>query len=356
MLVSKFHTLGLMSGTSLDGLDIAYCVFEEKNNIWNWSILQAETIPYPVSLKKRIEQVFHGTAYEYAQLHADLGKYIGEQVNLFVQKHHISKQQIDLISSHGHTIFHQPQLRFTSQIGCGATIAAITGIKTVCDFRTTDVAKGGQGAPLVPIGDQMLFSGYDAFLNLGGFANISFQRDKKYLAFDICPVNFVLNHYSAQIGQLYDDGGKVAKKGKINQNICLQLDKLDYYAQEGQKSMGREWVDLNILPVLDQIDDVEDILATFVEHISKQITGVLKKYQISSVLISGGGTFNTFLIEQIQKKTTCNLQIPDKQVVNYKEALIFAFLGLLRVEEKTNILSSVTGASTDSVGGAVYLP
>lgn len=343
-----------MSGTSLDGLDIAYCVFEQPAGAWKWQILQAETIPYSPQWKAHLEKVYQASARDYMQTHADFGTYMGDAVNNFIQKHGIDKEKILAIASHGHTIFHEPTKGFTTQIGCGAHISAGTGLRTVCDFRSLDVALGGQGAPLVPIGDKFLFSGYDAFLNLGGFANISFQRQDKHLAFDICPVNFVLNSLCSSLGKEYDKNGKEAEKGLINNTVLQKLNGLDFYLQKHQKSLGREWVEEHIFPVLQKMDIPQDALATFVEHIVEQIHQVIEKNKLKSILVTGGGVFNTFLMKQLKAKTQAQIQTPDPLLVNYKEALIFAFLGLLRLYNQANTLSSVTGASKDSVGGAIY--
>jgi anhydro-N-acetylmuramic acid kinase len=258
----------------------------------------------------------------------------------------------DIIASHGHTIFHEPQKRIMFQIGDGAAIAAETGIDTVSDFRRLDIMLGGQGAPLVPIGDRLLFGDYDYCLNIGGFSNISFEKDGKRIAFDISPVNYVINHYSRQIGLEFDKDGEIAKKGKVDQKLLDELNALPYYNQDGPKSLGREWVEKIIYPMLESKGmKLEDMLRTYYEHAAMQIAKVAKN---GKMLITGGGAFNKFLIERIDALTGCETVIPEKQIIDYKEALIFAFLGALYMADEASCLASVTGAKCDNIGGMLF--
>ena len=346
-----FHlnVVGLMSGTSLDGLDLC-CVSFDFDGSWRYRILKAESVDYPEDLRRKLASAQTMSAQEYARLHSDYGLYLGEQVRDFLQRNAL---QADLIASHGQTIFHQPSVRFTAQIGSGAGIAAVTGIDTVCDFRTTDVALGGQGAPLVPIGDAILFGQYDACLNLGGFSNISYAEGDKRLAYDISPVNYVLNRYAAKKGLAFDRDGALACSGRINEALLAQLNALPFYHQSGPKSLGREWVEAEVYPLIESFNlPVEDVLATFVEHVAMQIARHVRGGQ---VLVTGGGARNVYLIERMQ---ACAPQVryvvPDGLTIDFKEALIFALLGALYAADRPNCLATVTGAVRDNIGGCLY--
>jgi anhydro-N-acetylmuramic acid kinase len=339
-----------MSGTSLDGLDICYATFIHRNNKWNYKILLAESEAYQKEIKEKLLTAHLMDGLSYARFHSDYGNYLGQRINNFISKHKIKP---DLIASHGHTIFHQPEYNFTAQIGSGACIAAETGINTICDFRTTDIALNGQGAPLVPIGDRFLFSEYDYCLNLGGFSNISFEENSLRIAFDISPVNFVLNHFIKSIGQDFDKDGMAARSGKINNALLNELNNLSFYKKLGPKSLGREDVEKYFIPLIDSYSlTLQDRLATFCEHAAIQISKVVKG---GKVLVTGGGAFNTYLIERILVNSPqCVYHIPDPEIINFKEALIFAFLGVLFLYDFPNCLASVTGAKYDNIGGAFY--
>jgi len=288
------------------------------------------------------------------KLHNELGQFIGQSITNFIKKNNIEKTDIDCISSHGHTIYHQPELNLTTQIGNGANISAITKLPVICDFRTTDVALGGQGAPLVPIGDQLLFSEYDICINLGGIANISFSTDSKRIAYDICPVNIVLNKLVQELDVEYDKGGKIAESGKIDTILLKKLNSLTYYQEASPKSLGIEWIKNKIYPILSSsTSTIEDKLCTFIEHIAIQLANNIKG-EGKTVLLSGGGTFNTFLVQRIKTNSTQKIIIPSTQIIDYKEALIFALLGVLRIRNEINCLKSVTGASQDNIGGCIY--
>jgi anhydro-N-acetylmuramic acid kinase len=349
---SKMSVLGVMSGTSLDGLDLALCEFAPEGKRYTFAIRHARTIAYTDDWKKRLTDVKNASAEDFFALHAAYGKFIADEALVFFKTIKLTPH---VISSHGHTVFHRPGLGFSTQIGCGATIAAHTTLTTVCDFRSLDVASGGQGAPLVPVGDKLLFGEREACLNIGGIANISFDKAGERVAYDVGVANMLLNYLAEQTGAAYDKGGELARSGSVDGGLLTQLNGLDYYSQEGARSIGREWFEQNIKPLVDKTARVEDRLATSVEHIAQVIAAELNKHKIKSVLITGGGVFNTFLITRLRTKTNCELIIPTDEIVNFKEALIFAFLGYLRLNEKVNTLSSVTGASHDSIGGAVYL-
>jgi anhydro-N-acetylmuramic acid kinase len=343
-----------MSGTSLDGVDLAHCTFSDDGGAYSFTLGACETIPYPPIWIERLKTLPTSTAHEYAETHTSYGRYIGELTSKFIGKY---KLETDFVASHGHTIFHNPSKKYTSQIGEGASIAAGCGLPVVCDFRTGDVAAGGQGAPLVPIGDELLFSEYDYCLNLGGFANISMQMEEKRVAFDIAPANIILNHIARLQGKAFDENGRLASKGRIDYYLLDTLNSLNYYKTPPPKSLGREWIEKEILPLLGLANlSHEDILSTFCEHIAIQIAACLPSDRQKQLLVTGGGAFNAFLIDRITAHTRVKLIIPDPDIVNFKEAVVFAFLGLLRMQAKPNSLATVTGASHNVSGGAVYLP
>lgn len=354
MMESKefFRVLGIMSGTSLDGLDIAQCAFRYEQDKWSYEIERASTYPYTIEWKEKLANAETLSGLNLMLLHNEYGNLIGLFVNTFLEN---SSVTIDFISSHGHTIFHQPHKALTLQIGSGACIAAKTSITTICDFRTMDVALGGQGAPLVPIGDKLLFSNYDYCLNLGGFANISFD-DKlgNRLAYDVCPVNIVINRLVEERSLSFDPEGSIARGGKVNETLLAALNGLAFYHQRGPKSLGKEWVLEHVLPLISTYTiSLEDKLRTFYEHIAFQMSRIAE-FKDKKILITGGGTHNIFLQELFKARFSAEMSIPSKEVIDYKEALIFAFLGILRYRGEVNCLASVTGAKMNNIGGVIY--
>jgi len=351
MLQNNYSVIGIMSGTSLDGVDIAYCDFWFDGK-WNFKINCAKTYEYTNEWYNKLKNANNLNTVDFLLLHKEYGSFIGNLVNVFIKEHSINK--VDLISSHGHTIFHQPEYKLNFQLGDGSFIAAQTLITTVSDFRTLDIALGGQGAPLVPIGDELLFSNYDYCLNIGGISNISFKYNNKRIAFDICPSNIVLNYLANKISLKYDEYGNIARKGKINEELLLQLNELEYYYLPYPKSLGREWIEKYFIPIIDNKNiPLHDKLATCVEHIAIQISKNI--FTNGKILITGGGAHNKYLIERISNLLKNELVIPDDNIVNYKEALIFAFLGLLRWNREVNVLKSVTGATHNTISGNVYI-
>lgn len=341
-----------MSGTSLDGLDIAKCTFEWKGAGWAYAIEQATTYPYTSAWKKKLTDAPNLSGIDLMMLHNEYGKLLGSNVKQFLMGQNTG---IDFISSHGHTIFHQPEKGLTLQIGNGATIAATTGITTIADFRTLDVAFGGQGAPLVPIGDELLFNSFDFCLNLGGFANISYKNDTHRIAFDVCPVNILINHLVKQRNLSYDPEGSIASKGNISTVLLNDLNNLEFYQIAGPKSLGREWVWKSVLPVIYKYDlSLEDVLITIYQHITVKIAEIIQKKSQRTVLVTGGGAHNLFLIELLKQIPGIIVVVPSKEIIDFKEALIFAFLGVLRIRNEANCLRSVTGAKTDNVGGVIF--
>lgn len=358
--MKEYNVVGIMSGTSLDGMDIALCHFKENNENWDFKILKAKTYAYDDDWKERLSTAASLSGLELIKLHKEYGKYTGKLVNKFLTG---IIQKTDLIASHGHTVFHLPEQQLNFQLGDGAMIAATTGINTVNDFRTLDVALNGQGAPLVPVGDYFLFRKYDACINLGGFANVSFENDdKKQIAYDICPTNIVLNELAQTQGLEFDEGGELGKKGEINHALLESLNNLSFYKQEPPKSLGKEWIDDVLMPLINKSSiSVYDKMRTVYEHaamqIAKSINGNIKhedELTKKTVLFTGGGTHNDFLMGLIKKKSEASVVIPVKEIVDYKEALIFAFLGVLRLRRKVNCLSSVTGSKADNSGGTIH--
>lgn len=347
----KFYkVIGLMSGTSLDGLDMVYCNFT-YNKSWQYEIIDCITLDYSKEWKEKLAGAPLLNGNDLFLLHKQFGDFIGQSVNQFIQEHSI---QVDFVASHGHTVFHQPDNKFTLQIGDGHEISVNSGVTTICDFRSLDLALGGQGAPLVPIGDQLLFSDYDYCLNLGGFANISFEENNTRFAYDICPANIILNHLTRKTGHDYDKNGALGFLGKTNTELLQKLNAIDYYTKSYPKTLGREWLEEEIIPILDETGlSVHDKLRTLYEHIAIQISQSIVKKD-SKVLVTGGGVYNKLLVNLIKQKISSEVVIPDKNLIDYKEALIFALLGVLKMEGKVNCLASVTGAIRDSSGGVVY--
>ena len=347
--INPFYVLGAMSGTSLDGLDLALIEFNGNFKKLNFKIISATTLPYTTLWKNKLKNAIYASADEVQQIDQEYGQYLGTEIQQFLGQQKIKPQ---IIASHGHTIFHKPEKGYTLQIGNGPQIFNTTKIPTVCNFRVQDVALKGQGAPLVPIGDAMLFSNFMYCLNLGGFANVSTQENNNRVAFDICAVNIVLNDLAQKLGFDYDNEGKIAKSGAIDFTVLKQLNQLSFYKKLPPKSLGKEWVDLNIWPLLKNLSPTSAI-ATFTEHAAQQIGNTLHKK--GEALVTGGGAFNKYLIERIQTYATSTLVIPNRELVDFKEALVFALLGLLRWHHKNNCLATVTGATKNHSSGIVYL-
>ena len=348
----EIFAIGVMSGTSLDGIDLVYVKFLKKEYSF-FEIIHTETVSYTKEWKQVLKQAIHLSSKELLDLDVVYGKHLGSVLVNFISNYKIT--EIDFIASHGHTILHQPEEGITLQIGSGSEIAKITQQKVVSDFRTQDVNLGGQGAPLVPIGDELLFSKYDFCLNLGGFSNVSFKKESKRIAFDICPVNIVLNHYANKIGLEYDENGSIASEGYLNRSLLEKLNTLAFYNKEAPKSLGLEWVQQEIFPLIDAIEeDISSVLRTFVAHIAIQISKIIK--DSDSVLITGGGVFNSFLIQEIENYSNSKIVQASDTLINYKEALIFALLGVLKVDNQINCLKSVTGAHKNHSSGVVCLP
>lgn len=351
MKTDSITSLGLMSGTSVDGLDICCATFRKAEGKWTFQVDAAKGYPYPAewqeALRSRVQQM---SAREFVAFHSAYGQYLGRRVNEFLAEFGVKP---DIIASHGSTVFHEPARKLMFQIGDGAAIAAETGISTVSDFRRLDIMLGGQGAPLVPIGDDLLFGDYDYCLNIGGFSNISFREGEGRIAFDISPVNYVINHYCRRQGLEMDRDGLLAAQGQVDPSLKARLDALDYYQRTWPKSLGREWVEGNVFPLLDACGlSLEDLLRTYYEHCAGQLARVTRPGR--TMLVTGGGAWNRFLVSRMEALSGCRLIVPDKGIVDFKEALIFAFLGVLYLADEPSCLRSVTGASRDNIGGMLF--
>jgi anhydro-N-acetylmuramic acid kinase len=353
MFKEKYNIIGVMSGTSLDGIDLAHIVFTTKDNKWEFEILETQTVSYSPDWLNKLKSAVSFSSAKLTELNEAYTQLLGEVILNFILKNKLNS--IDAVCSHGHTILHQPDKGITLQIGNLPQIASIVKQKVVCDFRVQDVALGGQGAPLVPIGDRILFSEYDYCMNLGGFSNLSFELNQERIAFDICPVNTVFNHYSNLLGLPYDNKGAIAKNGSLQINLLKELNELDYYQKKYPKSLGFEFVKEIIIPLIDHYEiSIEDKLHTFTKHIAIQIANVLP-HKTGTLFITGGGAYHNFLIESIQNELPlATIIIPSPKIIEFKEALIFGILGILRLENKINVLKSVTGAKMNHSSGKIY--
>ncbi|MEO8582362.1 MAG: anhydro-N-acetylmuramic acid kinase [Flavitalea sp.] len=360
-----YRVIGLMSGSSLDGLDIAFAEFQETGGKWAYTLRHTACYEYPVEWVQKLHNATSLNAFYYQQLHVEYGHYLGKQVNKFIEDNNI-QYQVQLITSHGHTAFHFPAGSMTSQLGDGASIAAITGINVVSDLRAMDLALGGQGAPIVPIGEKLLFPENHLFLNLGGIANISLNSASKYVAFDVCPANRVLNLLAKKGNKNFDDGGQLAEKGEVIGDVLSVLNGMEYYQLPYPKSLSNDFGTDVIFPLINQRNlDIDDALRTYVEHICMQISRAVVQLQaenqsepMNKIFVTGGGARNSFLVRRLEetlKPSGITIDVPDSDIVDFKEAIIMGLIGVLRWREENNTLSSVTGASRDSIGGAVWI-
>ncbi len=357
--MSVYKVIGLMSGTSLDGLDMAYCHLWQADGVWKYEIKATQEIPYTDEMREYLKHAIHLSEEDHEKLHKDYGIWLGKRVNEFVEE---LRGEVDFVASHGHTSHHKPKEGLTFQLGDGQLLADTCGIQVVCDFRTTDVSLGGQGAPLVPIGDELLFYDYDFCLNLGGISNMSFKKNGKRIAYDIGLANMPLNHITQKMGLAYDENGQIARSGNLNQVLLKKLNALEYYQLPYPKSTGYEWFIAEIVPLIENSNASEvDLLHTFINHNCEQIAIEVKKYHTKpkgKLLATGGGALNSYFIEVLQEKLgpSITVEVPDRILIAYKEALVFALMGVLRLQGETNVLSSVTGANQDSSSGEVFYP
>jgi len=347
-----FYVIGVMSGTSLDGVDLVYVKFIQDEK-WSFEIINSKTYKYEDSVSKLLTKISEKSLEEIKLIDREYSKKLADIIKRFIFE--FSIKNIHFVSSHGHTAIHDPSNSITYQIGNLPIISQEINQNVICDFRAQDIELGGQGAPLVPVGEKYLFHEYDSFINLGGFANISKYESEKLIAYDICPVNIVLNDLSKKIGKDYDNRGAIASSGKLILNLYKELEELEYYQINPPKSLGIEWVNKKIIPLINNYNDykIEDLLNTLSNHIANQVSNNLK--DLDKVFITGGGAYNDYLINVINSKTNCEIIIPSNNIIEFKEALIFAFLGVLRYLNINNCYSSVTGASKDHCSGKIYL-
>ena len=349
--MKQFHVIGVMSGTSLDGIDFAEIVFT-YNNKWSFELKKCDTYPYSKNWIKKLQVAVNFSESELIELNNNYTSYLASQINRFISDNNITN--IDYVCSHGHTILHQPEKGITLQIGNLPQLSQLIEQNVVCDFRVNDVLLGGQGAPLVPIGDRILFSDYTYCINLGGFSNVSFEKENNRIAYDICAVNVILNFYAQQLNLEYDDEGKIARSGNLNQELLKKLNKLSFYKKQAPKSLGMEWANAEIFPIIESFKiSIEDKLNTYTQHIAKIIAEDLNASANESILVTGGGAYHKFLIECIQKNTKAKIIISNNKLTNYKEALIFGLLGVLKIDNQINVLASVTGARANHSSGKI---
>lgn len=353
MKKQTYTVVGVMSGTSCDGIDLAHCQFHlSEEDRWSYSIFEAKTVSYNSRWYQQLSESVHMDPDQIHLLNLSYTALLNDVILSFINEHEIS--DLDLICSHGHTVWHKPEEGMTLQIGNLKSIADNMPCPVVCDFRTQDVALGGQGAPLVPIGDKLLFSEFEACLNLGGFANISFRtHDGGTMAYDMCPFNIVLNHWAQKLGADYDCNGEFARSGSVNQQVLHQFNTLSYYHLSPPKSLGLEWVQSNFYPRYESYTlDPKDWLATLAEHMIEQIHAATPGFK--RILVSGGGANNDYVLERLNKSIPDRFIRPDSRLIDYKESLIFGLLGVLRSRGDINCLSSVTGASRDHCSGMIW--
>ena len=362
--------IGLMSGSSLDGLDIAYVEFGKEYGEWQYNLLIGETLAYSDEWQNILNKIRNYDDDELQKLHIRYGNYLGKQINRFIKKHSIKPE---IVASHGHTVFHNPAKGYTFQLGSGQVIAETTNLLTVSDFRSKDISLGGQGAPLVPIGDELLFGDYIACINLGGIANISFKKKGERVAYDVCPANQLLNYLAKKVGLKFDEGGRLASEGQIINELYENLSNDKFYYQPFPKSISNEYIAEKFIPIIDNSKGkIENKLYTTTLHIVDEIYKAITFVDVpdelfraptmhrnlrrpaGEILITGGGAKNKFLINELKKITPYNLVIPEPELIDFKEALIFAFMGVLKVNGEINCLSSATGASKDSSSGTIF--
>ncbi len=357
---NQYKVIGLMSGTSLDGLDMAHVQFTWTPDGWQFELGPAESIDYTDDWRNRLKESVNQTGLELSLLDREYGRWLGSRARNFIDQYQL---EVDFIASHGHTVYHQIDKTLTLQIGHGQELATHAQQKVICDFRTKDVVLGGQGAPLVPIGDELLFGEYDYCLNLGGISNVSFRYEEKRVAYDIGLVNMLLNYLTHQIGLSYDDKGKMAASGTLNQDLFNELNSLPYYQKSLPKSTGYEWFVEEVVPIMDQYAhlSMEDRLCTGVHHITYQVATSVKSHSQrvgERLWATGGGAKNEFMIQTLRAYlgSTIDIVIPEVDLIEFKEAIVFGLMGVLRDRGETNCLSSVTGASSDNSGGVTYWP
>ncbi len=360
-----YNVIGLMSGSSLDGLDICFAQIEETRGKWTAQILNADCYAYEENWTQKLQHARQLSVPDFLKLHTEYGRYTGELVHRFIAANEL-QHKVHFVASHGHTILHEPDAHTSFQLGDGASIAAVLGLPVINDLRALDVALGGQGAPIVPIGDKLLFGDYDLLLNIGGIANISIRKeDNQYIGFDICVANQALNFLAQKMGKAYDEGGTIASSGKVLEEELAKLFNNDFLEKTAPKSLSNEGAMDMVKAFVDNEEyGLADRMNTIVQFIAEQICrSIIQNLPIENLahrklLATGGGAFNSYLMQVLSNKLATldiELTIPEAQIVSYKEALVMALIGTLRWREETNTIASQTGASKDSVGGAFWI-
>ncbi|MDI3480278.1 MAG: anhydro-N-acetylmuramic acid kinase [Rikenellaceae bacterium] len=348
----EYNTIGMMSGTSCDGVDLVLVKYL-KNNNWQFDVLKTQTFAYTQKWKNLLNKAFYLKGEEIVNLNFQYSHYLSDLILNFLST---INTDVDFISIHGHTIWHNPAAGYTYQLGHGGVIASDTSIPVICDFRSQDVGLGGEGAPLVPIGEKHLFTDYNIFLNLGGFSNATIIENGEIIsAFDICPVNIILNYLTEKINLSFDNNGEIARTGLMINDLLTSL--LIINDTFNNHSLCREIVEKEFIPLIDKYlyqFTISDVLRTFVEYVSITISSKLPKN--AKVLVTGGGAHNKFLIERLTDLYDGQIILPNKEIIDYKEAIIFAFLGVLRWIGLPNTSTKVTHSAKESCSGAIYLP
>jgi len=345
-----YSVIGLMSGTSCDGIDLAHCHFLKEKNEWRYKMVNAESISYSKELRDKLISCGKTSSLNLKKLDNELGEFFSESLVKFIKKNKIS---VDLISSHGHTVFHDIQLQLTHQIGNPLIIYINNKVPTVHNFRELDVLHNGQGAPLVPYGERKLFKDYDYCINIGGITNISSLENNKFYGYDICPANIILNKYARELGYDFDLDGKLSMRGKFKEKLFKKLNNLKYYVKSYPKSLDLLYIEKNYDPLFKNYEP-KDILKTYIKHMAYQINSTISKKK-SKILLTGGGVFNNQILKNINKfnKLDSNFIVPNKKIIIFKEAIIFGFLGLLRFLNKKNVDKSVTGSKNSTSSGLI---
>jgi anhydro-N-acetylmuramic acid kinase len=349
------YILGAMSGSSLDGLDLAICSFTDQSI---FTIHNSTTIELPLDLRTKLKNFSTLNAFQIADLDAYFALFSAHSIRDFTNNW---IGGISLVVSHGHTLYHNPANAVSWQIGNGGIIAAVTGIDTLCDLRVQDVALGGQGAPLAALVDLNLFKDYTGLLNLGGIANITINQSNTVYSWDISPCNQVFNHLAQKEGKEFDKGGSIARSGKILMELIHKWQENTYFSQMPPKSMDNTWVKENYIKEIDKIDQpVKILMASFAEFVAIQLSKDLKSLDLNpgKILVTGGGAFNAHFISRLKvhlSPLNWVVEVAEESLINYKEAMLMAYMGHRYINKKTNTISTATGAEKDLISGALYL-
>lgn len=355
--------IGVMSGTSMDGVDVALCEVSESH----CKLLASLEYPFPQKLREEIIEMIDGTAslHRVGEMNHRLGLLFSEAVNALVSQEDMDVNQIKAVGSHGQTLWHNPQGEYpcSIQLGDASLIAAKTHMDVVSDFRSKDVALGGEGAPFAPVFHQFLFDYLTkavGVVNIGGIANLSVLQER-LVGFDTGPGNVLMDLWIQKHQNLpYDKAGAWAESGQVDQPLLEEMLSDAYFSKSAPKSTGRElFNDMWLNAVLLNHPDVkpQDVQATLLELTVETIANEVKKYKIEHLLVCGGGVKNSFLmrhlakvLEQIDLSSTDAYGINSEQM----EAMLFAWLAYKRMHREAVELKAVTGARHNGILGGVY--